>query len=179
MSYFTPWPHWTPSRQVYQLFVPVNAPPWTYALPHILVFLGILSRPGNSFTGFVWVSLCGCIWLEGQLGWKVLHPRVCQLVLAVGRGAPVLPCVTSHPPVGSAAFLTWESLDSVPKGQGQKLQSLLSPGSRTCIILPPCSVGQGQSQGEPRFKVWGNSALKEGVVDTVVMCFDLFQQVHV
>lgn len=97
-----------------------------------------VSRPDNPFTCIskllgllIQLFLAG-----GQLGWiNVLDSHVWPLVLPIGWGALVLCQRASHPPGGSADFLTWQSQDGVPRGQRQELQGLLSPCPKTHTTL--------------------------------------------
>lgn len=63
----------------------------------------------------------------------------------------------------------------VPKGQRQKLQNFLGPGSRIYTILP-CLIGKVQQQTQPKFKVWRNYFLGQFYHRHVFACY--IRRVH-
>lgn len=77
-----PWPHWTPSRQVYQLLVLVKQTTshLCFQQQSLVISCDFVSRLGNSFAGFARVDLYGCLWVEDQLK----SPRFMCLRVASG-----------------------------------------------------------------------------------------------
>ena len=63
--------------------------------------------------------------------------------------------------------LAWASLYS--KGKAQKLQGFLRSRLETPTSLLPHSVSQSKSQGQPRFKRWGQAPHLEGKKDSVLL----------